>query len=711
MEAQNLGYSTKNIPIGTSKQYKIRLMEKIESLARRMRWKVFFAEHKADKEKMKETYGFKSNKTPPANEFLQPFEDDLFNIVNTVEFRIVNCTFQGKLKKDISKLKESNRILVSADKTTNFYSVSKDEYEKLMTDTITKLYKRAEEGTVEILNKEAKDIAQSLELEDRIQCMAEKHAFVTLKDHKENFASHPKCRLLNPAKSEIGSISKNILQKAMNEIKYAVNLNQWRSTAEVIGWFQSIRDKKSAKFIKFDIVDFYPSISKLLLVKCLRFARRHTNISDEEENIIMHACKSVLFDKNGAWIKRNSDELFDIGMGSYHGAEICELVGLFILSKLPAVFEADCFGLYRDDGLAVVKNLSDQCTDNIRKRLVELFKTENLDITVETNLKITDFLDITLNLNTEKFYPYRKPNDTPLYVNKKSNHPPSIIKQLPIMINKRLSDISYDKDEFDKSAPMYQKALEESGFQHRLEYIPPQTASRRNRQRKIIWFNPPYCKSVKTNIGRLFLKLLNKHFPSHHKFHKLFNRNTVKVSYSCLDNIDSKISQHNKKVLSPPKEEVKKTCSCPKKDKDNCPLQGRCLSSGIVYKATVTTETDVKHYIGLCETTFKQRLYLHRSAWNANNFKKSTGAELSKYMWGLLHPEVPYNIAWEVVANALPYKCSNTRCYLCLNEKLYIATHDRSSLLNKRTELVSKCRHKNKFTLLNFDRYKRKAPT
>ena len=137
----------------------------------------------------------------------------------------------------------------------------------------------------------------------------------------------------------------------------------------------------------------------------------------------MHACKSVLFDKNGAWIKRNSDELFDIGMGSYHGAEICELVGLFILSKLPAVFEADCFGLYRDDGLAVVKNLSDQCTDNIRKRLVGLFKTENLDITVETNLKITDFLDITLNLNTEKFYPYRKPNDTPLYVNKKSNHP------------------------------------------------------------------------------------------------------------------------------------------------------------------------------------------------------------------------------------------------------------------------------------------------
>ena len=104
---------------------------------------------------------------------------------------------------------------------------------------------------------------------------------------------------------------------------------------------------------------------------------------------------------------------------------------------------------------------------------VKLFKDEGLDITVEPNLKITDFLDITLNLNTGKFYPYRKPNDTPLYVNKKSNHPPCIIKRLPIMINKRLSDISCDKEEFTKSAPLYQKALEESGFSHQLEYISP----------------------------------------------------------------------------------------------------------------------------------------------------------------------------------------------------------------------------------------------
>ena len=94
------------------------------------------------------------------------------------------------------------------------------------------------------------------------------------------------------------------------------------------------------------------------------------------------------------------------------------------------------------------------------------------------------------------------------------------------MINKRLSDISYDDEEFTKSAPLYQKALEESGFSHQLKYISPQP-NRRSRKRNIIWFNPPYCKSVKTNVGRLFPKLINKHFPSHHKLHKMINKNNV----------------------------------------------------------------------------------------------------------------------------------------------------------------------------------------
>ena len=78
----------------------------------------------------------------------------------------------------------------------------------------------------------------------------------------------------------------------------------------------------------------------------------------------------------------------------------------------------------------------------MRKNIITLFKNEGLGITIDTNLTETDFLDVTFNLATGKFFPYRKPNNIPLYINVKSNHPPSIIKDLPKMINKRLSDFS-----------------------------------------------------------------------------------------------------------------------------------------------------------------------------------------------------------------------------------------------------------------------------
>ena len=105
----------------------------------------------------------------------------------------------------------------------------------------------------------------------------------------------------------------------------------------------------------------------------------------------------------------------------------------------------------------------------------------------------------------------------------------------------------------------------------------------------------------------------------------------------------------------------------------------------------------------------KQRLYLHRSGWNSREFRGSCGAELSKHVWTLKNQGVPHSISWKIVTHAKPFQCSGSRCYLCLNEKLYIATHeDPASLLNKRNELVSKCRHKNKFALINSHKTKKK---
>ena len=96
------------------------------------------------------------------------------------------------------------------------------------------------------------------------------------------------------------------------------------------------------------------------------------------------------------------------------------------------------------------------------------------------------------------------------------------------MISKRVSDLSCGSDHFNKAAPDYNTALKKSGFNENTKYLPSQP-KKRNRKRQIIWFNPPYSVNVKTNVGKLFMKLIDKHFPRHHKFHKLFNRNNVYI--------------------------------------------------------------------------------------------------------------------------------------------------------------------------------------
>ena len=111
-------------------------------------------------------------------------------------------------------------------------------------------------------------------------------------------------------------------------------------------------------------------------------------------------------------------------MGSFDGAEICELFGLYLLDKLSSLIGRKNVGLYRDDGLAAINSSSGPVLDKMRKDIIALFKNEGLSITIETNLFETDFLDVTFNLATGKFFPFRKPNNQPLYINAKCNHPP-----------------------------------------------------------------------------------------------------------------------------------------------------------------------------------------------------------------------------------------------------------------------------------------------
>ena len=134
-------------------------------------------------------------------------------------------------------------------------------------------------------------------------------------------------------------------------------------------------------------------------------------------------------------------------MGSYDGAEICKLVGPYLLNRLSTAIDKSGFGLYRDDGLVAINNANGP---KLRKDIIALFKEEGLSITIETKLIKTDSSDVTFSLATKIYFPFRKANNTPLYINAFSNHPPTIIKQLPEMINRRISDLSCNKEEFDK---------------------------------------------------------------------------------------------------------------------------------------------------------------------------------------------------------------------------------------------------------------------
>ena len=177
----------------------------------------------------------------------------------------------------------------------------------------------------------------------------------------------------------------------------------------------------------------------------------------------------------------------------------------------------------------------------------------------------------------------------------------------------------------------------------------------------------------------------------------------------------------------------------------NCPMNGRRNVKSIVYTATVTpqepppplTVTDISmkqpannvttqqlsqtaanatnttgsrkkkankskimNYIGSYETTVKVRFNNHIHSFR--NRSKSNATELSKYCWNcIIHSNKP-DIKWNIHTSARSYECSSGRCNLCLEEKIAILQSDKETTLNKRSEILSKCRHKNKFKLRNF---------
>ena len=328
-------------------------------------------------------------------------------------------------------------------------------------------------------------------------------------------------------------------------------------------------------------------------------------------------------------------------------------------------------------------------------------------MTAEANLKSVQFLDVTLDLSDGSYKPYTKQNGQIKYVSVESNHPPNVLKNIPEGVNRRLENISSSKKEFDEEKHLFQEALDRAGYRHELTYREENSSdrglSRRTRRRNVIWFNPPYSANIKTKIGKEFFKILRKHFPKGSKYYKLFNQNTVKLSYSCMPNMGSAIAGHNKRLLDDTPNSINRDhgCNCTG-GVDECPLDGNCQIQEVVYRAVVSSNEDQKEYIGQTKNTFKSRYDGHTDSFRHIGRKKKT--TLSKHIWSLKGHNKDFEIDWSIASVAKPYNRETKRCQLCNVEKTLILQQDPEKALNQRSELMIRCRHRDEHLLTNWVR-------
>ena len=226
---------------------------------------------------------------------------------------------------------------------------------------------------------------------------------------------------------------------------------------------------------------------------------------------------------------------------------------------------------------------------------------------------------------------------------------------------------------------------------------PPNRMKQRTRKRNIIWFNSPYNMEVRPNIGKKFFYLINKHCPLNNRLHKICNKFNVKLSYSCMPNMACIIKSHNNKLIYPTDE---MPCNC--RIKSKCPLNGKCRTKSIMYKASITAPNiPTRHYFGLRETEFKAQFYNHRLSFKDQ--RKMNATELSKAVWNYENRGIKPLISWSIICKVAAFKSGAKRCNLCLAEKLAILQADQRTLLNKRSEFIFKCRRRTKFKLKNIN--------
>ena len=191
-------------------------------------------------------------------------------------------------------------------------------------------------------------------------------------------------------------------------------------------------------------------------------------------------------------------------MGGYDSSQIADLVSLNILNILTRIISLEQLGLYHNDGLIYIPNSNGPIGSSIQKKIIRACKFFGFKIEVSSNNKIVNFLDVTLDLSNKSYKPFIKTDQHPSYINVNSNHPKTIIKQVPKAVNLRISKLSVYEKIFKESSKMYIDALKNSGFKEEFRYLEENIPNdinkeknkkydHKNRKSKIIWFNPPFC--------------------------------------------------------------------------------------------------------------------------------------------------------------------------------------------------------------------------
>ena len=203
---------------------------------------------------------------------------------------------------------------------------------------------------------------------------------------------------------------------------------------------------------------------------------------------------------------------FDVPMGGYDSPQIADLVGLYILHVLNRIINSAQVGLYRDDGILYISNSNGPNSSSIQKKIIRAFKLLGFKIEISSNNKIVNILDVTLDLSNNTYKPFIKMDQSPSYININSNHPKAIIKQVPKAVN-----LSTNEEIFRKGSKMYIDALKRSGYKENFTYKEEKVPNdnnkeinkenrRKNRKRKIMSFNPPFCRLPNINIGKYFFE-------------------------------------------------------------------------------------------------------------------------------------------------------------------------------------------------------------